>query len=284
MFEKMKRVTERTEKAVQFCVQCLRIIFIFTLAYMFFYSLYFYDNLWPLIKKEMIFATVSPTASPTASPTSSPTASPSASPSASPTRIFPVVGCGDGGCATAPPVVGSDTGPPLGSNKPNLIVAFLTALFRGLPEDELQSVIFFVALLLKSIFIVVYSYLFMSLFAKQADAWDNLSEFCKVRMNTKNEHDKDNDNDHKYGEKFEKLGKFIIKSTTTKAFKWVFLVQKSYGTASEALKENLIKGLSYIGTTFILPAFFVFMGNQFGVSKETINDVLEQLKNETASK
>lgn len=261
IFKNVKILIEKFEGPTKIRFVLLIIIFASVLLYGFYFSLYFHQDIWPKLEKE-ISGTDAPTMSPV--PSMIPSMQPSMEPSVSPSQKDPIFDqlqeclafsklhkCPDnnrlkGSCESddqempffykpkdcvrsntslGAPNDGSDSPGP-STSTPSIISILKNA--KDLASHEKYEVLFATLIVALLIFIIAYTYQTLLLFAEQGDAWDQLDKFMKAnKVNVK-------DNSK---ESFEKLSNFI--SSAKQTFAWTFIVKKQHETSKDAAMKAL---------------------------------------------
>ena len=237
MFEHMTRVNDKLEGPVKVILRLLLVISALTLVYIFFYTLYIYDKIWPQLKAYM--STSPPTISPSPSISLQPSSQPSMIPSFQPSKWS---------------IPGGEIWPsddeveknPKPKSSWKFFLDILTAIVLLDPVVK-HGLLFFSLVVLMLLFNIWYMWEILMLFARQVDAWDQLNKFFEVRMLAV-------DDINSYGSEFNKLGRFVKSSTG--AFEWIFIVKGKYDTAvatvTKRLKKQLLISLGTIAAAILI--------------------------------
>ena len=87
MFQRMKKVNKKLEGPIQTILRLLLGLGMLTLLYIFFYSLHFYDNIWPEMKEQLYTTEPSFSPIPSSEPSLVPTSQPSMMPTSQPSMM-----------------------------------------------------------------------------------------------------------------------------------------------------------------------------------------------------
>mmetsp|Transcript_12224 Transcript_12224/g.26612 ORF Transcript_12224/g.26612 Transcript_12224/m.26612 type:complete len:665 (+) Transcript_12224:196-2190(+) len=269
MFERIKYIHKKMESPVAFALGCLFVIGLVTFLYILYYSLFFFQDIWPQIEYQPSVTTTSPSAMPSEVPSEFPSSSPSGFPSSSPTSTYSPTSDATYPLGMLPP----PRRPPrsdgryesdLGSEIRQIVDNIWNL------EPHIQNGMLFFLTLLAALFItILYSWKLLLLFAQQVDALTKLSAFCESRMAI--EHD-----DNGYGPKFERLGIFIKSSTETSG--WMFLAVQRRGTAVISVRKQMQKRVIGSVGAIVIAQFLGSLPNLIGVTNSESNqDFLEKL-------
>ena len=259
LYKRMNAFIIKAKQPVKLSTGLLTAMWVSALAYIFYFSWNFHQNVWPVIEETAEQAPSSvPSFFPSSMPSAFPSQQPSFSPSQAPTSVPTIVGFEPPlkeFRPSVPSILVPSSAPSIQqpTNAPSTEIEkyiyeakyFFTILFNYMNDAQWLDVIFLLSILGLVLFTALSQYFTLLLFAKQADAWDDLSKFFQSRMDSK----------VKYGDEFDKIGNYIVKAGPT--FRWNTLVTTDQHTeAVTAVQKMLIDKVKYTVVTFFVSLIF----------------------------